>query len=465
MWKRTLSFHSAARVGTMACGSRCCSSSSSSSSFWMSSSLLLNLLDSRMAMIMNNNCCFGMDNSSPHRNYSCTSKNLSSALHQQQTNPHTEQSPKNLITPKIRYLHKDYRKSTSVNEPYNIFDIEYNKLRTELLVENEEQNSSVSSSLETSSSVNEQKNSTKPHLNKMYLIAQGYCLGKAYRQQVQGDDEKLYGGEDAFFIQDNNDMTCHNNPYKVDPANSVQCVGVADGVGGWSQYGRDSSLMSRQLMQNCYFYTLYNGKEYADPVKLIERSYSDIIEKKQVLAGSTTCCVLILDETNGLLKSAYIGDSGFLVMRRRQQQHQTDGTPSKGSYEVIYRSTPQQHYHNAPYQLAVIPEFLRGRFDDSPKDAVCHSLKLCNGDLIIVGTDGLFDNLYDHQIVEFVNQNLDKSEFELAKNLLLKARQIAFGYENVKSTPFQDQSEKNGFFYLGGKPDDITVVVARVVMK
>ncbi|KAG2374124.1 hypothetical protein C9374_011203 [Naegleria lovaniensis] len=398
------------------------------------------------------------------RNYSTTSKNLSSSSSMQaQVSCHTEPS-KPLITPKIRYLHKDYRKSTSVNEPYNIFDIEYNKLRMELL-EKEEQSSSLQASSASSAVEAQQNNNTThstPYLNKMYLIAQGYCLGKAYRQQVQGDDEKLYGGEDAFFIQDNNDMTCHNNPYKVDPKNSVQCVGVADGVGGWSQYGRDSSLMSRQLMQNCYFYSLYNGKEYEDPAKLIERSYSDIVEKKQVLAGSTTCCVLTLDETNGLLKSANIGDSGFLVMRRKQQ---TDGTPSKGPYELLYRSMPQQHYHNAPYQLAIIPEYLRGRFDDSPKDAVCHSLKLCNGDLIIVGTDGLFDNLYDHQIVEFVNQNLDKSEFELAKNLLLKARQIAFGYENVKSTPFQDQSEKNGFFYLGGKPDDITVVVARVVMK
>ena len=371
----------------------------------------------------------------------------SSATAPQSSNEASLDTPKKAsITPRIRYLHKDYRR-TSIDEPHNKFEIEYNKAREALLSKQ-----SVTSAKGTS---NDELYSNDPDLvPRIFLVAQGYCLGKAYKRQVAGDDEKLYGGEDAYFIQDNNPMTSHHNPFGADPKDGVQSIGVSDGVGGWSHAGVDASLMSRQLMQNCFLYSLFNGKTFSHPRQLIERAYMDVIEKKQVTAGSATCCVLTLNESNSLLLSANIGDSGFLILRKPE---------GSDKYQLFYKSTPQQHYHNAPYQLAVVPEYFHGKFQDSPNDAICDAIKVTNGDLIILATDGLFDNLYDDKIIELVNQNQDKSEFEIAKLLVLTARSIGFGYEPVKSTPFQDQSEKHGIFYLGGKPDDVTAVVARVV--
>lgn len=55
--------------------------------------------------------------------------------------------------------------------------------------------------------------------------------------------------------------------------------------------------------------------------------------------GSSTACVLIVHR--GMLHSANLGDSGYLVLR-------------KG--EIVYKSREQTHYFNAPFQLSLPPE-------------------------------------------------------------------------------------------------------------
>jgi protein phosphatase PTC7 len=88
------------------------------------------------------------------------------------------------------------------------------------------------------------------------------------------------------------------------------------------------------------------------------------------------------------LYSANIGDSGFRVIRGGQ---------------VVHRSQEQQHYFNTPFQLSIAPSTLQGLvLSDSPSSAVTSSFTVEEGDVVLVGTDGLFDNLNDDMILQHV---------------------------------------------------------------
>ena len=81
------------------------------------------------------------------------------------------------------------------------------------------------------------------------------------------------------------------------------------------------------------------------------------------------------------LSCASLGDSGFLLLRHQR---------------VIHRSDIQRTGRIVK-QLAIIPPHLSGpqhRYcDDSPADAALSSHRIQEGDVIIVGSDGLLDNL------------------------------------------------------------------------
>lgn len=78
------------------------------------------------------------------------------------------------------------------------------------------------------------------------------------------------------------------------------------------------------------------------------------------------------------------------------------------------------------------------------------------------GTDGLFDNLFTKEIVEIVYSNSNMKAKDLATLLANKA----FEFSNSKrDSPFVYNAKKHGYIYRGGKPDDITVLVAKVTEK
>ena len=95
------------------------------------------------------------------------------------------------------------------------------------------------------------------------------------------------------------------------------------------------------------------------------------------------------------------------------------------------------------------------------------------GDLLLLGTDGLFDNLFVHEILAVVDSIRAKSsERVLFSSRTAKriAEQIAkdsqrMSLRNVGETPFSksynERTKKEGpSVWCGGKQDDVTVVVA-----
>lgn len=85
------------------------------------------------------------------------------------------------------------------------------------------------------------------------------------------------------------------------------------------------------------------------------------------------------------LHTCNLGDSGFCVVRDSR---------------VIFHSSPQRDVHHV-HQLAVIPQSLRTQHqdseyeyaDDKPDDALCACCELQENDVIILASDGLWDNI------------------------------------------------------------------------
>ncbi|XP_010262929.1 PREDICTED: probable protein phosphatase 2C 55 [Nelumbo nucifera] len=155
-----------------------------------------------------------------------------------------------------------------------------------------------------------------------------------------------------------------------------QAFGVADGVGGWVKQGVDSGEYARELMKNS---TIALQAEPEDAVDL-ERVLRVACSNTNAIGSSTACIMQLFNEC---LHAVNVGDSGFLVIR--------DG-------KIFYSSPIQQHKFNCPYQLGNNPKC------DQPNSAMVLKVPIKLGDVIVAGTDGLFDNLYKHEIVEDVIQ-------------------------------------------------------------
>ena len=88
-----------------------------------------------------------------------------------------------------------------------------------------------------------------PKVRQIRLLSSPWCrisaAGLSKDKIVEGANELSFDpalcGEDSFFSR-----TIYDGPYMT----SIAWFGVADGVGGWRQYGVDPGLIARQLMSN-----------------------------------------------------------------------------------------------------------------------------------------------------------------------------------------------------------------------
>lgn len=133
------------------------------------------------------------------------------------------------------------------------------------------------------------------------------------------------------------------------------------------------------------------------------------------------------------------------------------------------------------YQLSVVPDSYPNRDEmvtDLPKDADTKSFFLKDGDLILLATDGYFDNMYSHETLELINSGMkpiDENQQEqdselvtatirgLAKTLTDRARRLSLDPKRL--SPWAKQARLHGSNYRGGKVDDITCIVTLVCHK
>ncbi|KAL0404858.1 UNVERIFIED_CONTAM: putative protein phosphatase 2C 55 [Sesamum radiatum] len=217
-------------------------------------------------------------------------------------------------------------------------------------------------------------------------------------------------------------------------SHEAQVIGVADGVGGWARRGIDAGEYARELMRNAA--EAVHGRRPADvdPKDVLMDAFL-----KTGAPGSSTACIISI--AGGRLRAANLGDSGFLVIR---------------GGKTVYKSPAQQHGFIYPYQMG-------STSGDLPDEAEEMAVAVERGDIVIAGTDGLFDNLFPEDIEELVELCLKKESLPevVACTLARAAREKSL--EKRTASPFEVAAYEAGVEHFGGKYDDITVVAAYVV--
>ncbi|ANB15126.1 type 2C protein phosphatase PTC7 [Sugiyamaella lignohabitans] len=342
------------------------------------------------------------------------------------------------------------------------------------------------------SSIRYLHNVTKPRFR--FTVAEAYCPKKRYEYDHQertprdsrndilgGRLGRAHTGEDSFFIKE----WTSDGPLKGSLA-----FAVADGVGGWAAIGVNPSKFSHGLcermasefkrtedalsLQDPNSETYHDDRTTtASPQSLLTSAYKSLKDEGDSYAGGSTACVGVASAFTGMLSIANIGDSGFFIFRQRR---------------VYRRSTPQTHQFNTPFQLSIVPKSMakrRGRspISDDPQDADLSQHQLKHGDVVVLATDGLTDNVFAQEILKVVTNgmwhsrswihedeaaiddlepvDLQAGAQEIAQNLVRAG--INASLDPNSESPFTLRlRQEMGFVAPGGKPDDITVLVMLV---
>ena len=247
-----------------------------------------------------------------------------------------------------------------------------------------------------------------PELTNIKIEMSGYVLPHPAKVR--------WGGEDAIFTKG-------------------RTFGVFDGVSGADK--KDGvplySITLAQEMQATV------GKKPHDIKELTSLLSDAAAVADKSATGASTAIVASLSET-GKLSVLNVGDSYCYVIR--------EGKVFSKSKEIV-------HYFECPYQLSEDSP-------DRPKDGTKLNVYVQPGDIILMGTDGVFDNLSDEKILNAVAESPKKAS-RIAKTLVDLSRAVSLDSDAV--TPFAKLAKRNGFEEyesgLGGKLDDISCVVVR----
>ncbi|KAL9169518.1 hypothetical protein ABFS82_04G084100 [Erythranthe guttata] len=267
--------------------------------------------------------------------------------------------------------------------------------------------------------------SSSPPVSSNFVGSEaGVCLSIG-THLIPHPDKVEKGGEDAFFVS----------------SHGGGVIAVADGVSGWAEKDVNPALFSRELMTNASIFVQDQEVDY-NPRNLIRKAHAATTS-----IGSATAVVAML-ERNGTLKIANVGDCGLRVVRKGQ---------------IVYSTSPQEHYFDCPYQLsseAIGQTFL---------DATVTTVELMEEDTIVVGSDGLFDNVFDREIVSVLSScnNVSDAAKALANLAHNHSKDSSF------DSPYSQEARTQGFDVpwwkkimgmklIGGKLDDVTVIVGQV---
>lgn len=192
----------------------------------------------------------------------------------------------------------------------------------------------------------------------------------------------------------------------------ITYFGVADGVGSWREYDIDPRDFSHKLMEECSNILLEacqrenndqggsNFRRVIAPAEVLAQAYERV--KAENVIGSCTACVALFDNVRHQLHFSNLGDSGIIVLRHidsevagsLKRDRDTPREKRTSDLRVAFVSQQQLHSFNHPYQLGWTGEELNEKSSfKTARDSCTTSIHLRRGDIIIMATDGLFDNV------------------------------------------------------------------------
>jgi len=277
-------------------------------------------------------------------------------------------------------------------------------------------------------------------------------------------------------------------------------MGVADGVGEWEwRFKCSARAFADELMEGCRqaarTVDATASKDLgAAAMEMLRYGHSNT----RSFGAATALVAKLGNENNRNMGVACLGDAALIQLR-----HETVG--QHATFRCVSRTREQQHAFNCPFQLSRLPvtedfpQLLReGKValvravermrkgavkQDQPEDAEASVFQVQRGDLIVLGTDGLFDNLYDQEICHLADCAVSplevhglggeqcaggsqrRFEEELTARLASALAKAAFNRSTSRSgkTPFGDHARQVGMYHTGGKMDDISCVCAWIV--
>ena len=305
----------------------------------------------------------------------------------------------------------------------------------------------------------------------------GVQKGGTLREKRMGRPDS---GQDAYFVS------------KVGEEGKETSFAIADGVGGWTEHGLDPADFSHGLCGHMGNVSRGwdGGRGRFGPRELLRLGYEATISDEEIVGGGTTACVGVVDG-EGRLRMANLGDSGFLLLRLGTVQNY---------------SSPQTHAFNTPFQMSLTPEAIAKQasmfggmpLSDQPEKADVSEHELRNGDVLVLATDGVWDNLDAQDVLKIVSKimresgawKLDQSEgYQVAEKIreLVKKEQtekyqvqrtlqavLAAGIVREAKTASMNERRDGPFAkavhkeypmeqWHGGKVDDIAVLVVLAV--
>jgi len=256
-----------------------------------------------------------------------------------------------------------------------------------------------------------------------------------------------------------------------------RALGVADGVGGMAQfkeYGVDSAKYAAGLMQSARSAlrrheegSLDSFLSNSSPQAAAQLALAAVAAADGEAAAFGGATITVLTLLGARIGVANLGDSGFMVLRL-----------GENGVFVVQRSVEQQHGFNFPFQLTNFPPELSQRFAqlqvDRASSCELYSCDVRVGDLVLLFTDGLTDNVYEREVLEIVGCALSPAMGDLLglpghatppENIAKALADAAHlrSQDGRANVPFSDYSWRFGYDLPGGKEDDITVVAAWVV--
>lgn len=246
-------------------------------------------------------------------------------------------------------------------------------------------------------------------------------------------------GEDAYFISTKKNM-----------------MGIADGVSAWSAYGLGNSGYLAFYLMNCIKATI-EKRAITDTLQMIHAGMDTIwtlydTRAAQLPNGSSTVTTIKLEEDpvthKPYLEYTNLGDCMVMIIRSEKLDNDII------NYKMVHYSKRLYAFHEhargvpVPLQLVFYPAQGRKTSQEQTEGSDTQRVEVQTDDIIILATDGLWDNLSADEALRIVS-----SYFANRKSFVLKTT----NHSKELSKKLVEAAYNSNI-----KPDDITCVVGIV---
>lgn len=254
-------------------------------------------------------------------------------------------------------------------------------------------------------------------------------------------------------------------------------LGVADGVSQIEDFGIDASMLPNELLhivEQLGMHQLIPGAKlpaadtYRGPVSMLRRAF----EATESL-GSLTVVLAVMDNStrihgklHPMIAIITVGDCELLVLRRVKGP--------RAVLELVCHTEMQRidGHAQTPLQLARVDDRIDPNFHEGltieviERGSAVHCVSAYEGDVVIMGSDGVFDNLFLDELLELANRTLLPSASsgpQYSEAQLRGLAQRIVEQCHAKTRPMVNGLLPEAPIGRGGKKDDTSCVVAEVV--